>query len=712
MDYPSIKIVKVMSILTLLTPYYVLADESDKEVIRLEDVDVIGTLENSILSTSTESGQKIENSLKNSARSISVINNTQLKLFNPQTVSEALNYSAGIFTGIVGASKRFDYITLRGFKDNMTDNLYLDGTRLLGETNSFAILQIDPYFIEHIETIKGPASSTYGAASPGGLVMLNSKLATPIKTKNEIAVEAGNLHTNTSQLDISNTTTNKNFSYRLVGMYHDSNSQQGTMGYRRFGFMPSVYWVLTENSILTLQAYYQKDLEGGYHSGLPFEGTVVDHNGYQFPLDFSDTDPNDYFNRKQQFYAYHFTHFFPNEWQFNSKLRYSRVNVKLRQNWQTGWLDDTYLSRRAMQSEDELKSLTLDNNIVGHLTWGEMQHDFSLGMDFQKRKTNTDIIYDDNPTKLNVYHANRAQFKQQFLDDPVADIYQFTQLGLYLQNQFNWHNWYMTLGARYDKVKSTSESQLNQDNDYVWKGHHWSWNTSLLYAFNNGISTYINYSTGFNKNTYRGEGGNLLKPTTSHEYEVGLKYQSPDNKHLLTLAIFDLEQKNVANRVINGNYYIPAGTIRAKGIELEDKYQLTTAWYIQGAIAYNDIKYTKTSSANKELMNKTPYQAPKLTASLWNYVTLQNGINLGVGVRHTGKMWADNENTHKLPAYTVADLSLSYDFSKKFPKAKGLKLNTQVKNLFNKKYTASCAGLDYCYSGEKRAILGKLSYEW
>ena len=74
----------------------------------------------------------------------------------------------------------FDEPTSRGFTPTP---LYLDGLHLpYGGGSTGGSLQIDPYTLERIEVLKGPASVLYGQNQPGGIVNLVSKrpTATPL----------------------------------------------------------------------------------------------------------------------------------------------------------------------------------------------------------------------------------------------------------------------------------------------------------------------------------------------------------------------------------------------------------------------------------------------------------------------------------------------------------------------------------------------------
>jgi iron complex outermembrane receptor protein len=46
--------------------------------------------------------------------------------------------------------------------------------------------------------------------------------------------------------------------------------------------MPSLTWRITDSTRLDLMAYLHRDPEGGSHSGLPYEGTVVPRRAENF----------------------------------------------------------------------------------------------------------------------------------------------------------------------------------------------------------------------------------------------------------------------------------------------------------------------------------------------------------------------------------------------------------------------------------------------
>ncbi|MBP6117448.1 MAG: TonB-dependent siderophore receptor [Neisseriaceae bacterium] len=662
------------------------------------------------ISNTSNAASKIKTKLNETAQMVSVVTRQQLEDQRPQTISQAMNYSAGAFTGLVGAATRYDYIGMRGFNDNMTDNVLIDGQKLLSDSNTYSSMQIDPYFIERIDMVKGPASATYGRSAPGGVVDATTKR--PLHdTYREVNLSGGSDKQRGASFDLTdNLTESGDLAYRLTGLAKLSDSQNEGHESKRFAIAPSLSWHISPQTNLLLQAYIQNDPAAGYHSGLPAAGMINARDGYTFSRGFSDSEPSDYFHRRQNIYSYQFKHAFNDDWRFSSKLRYADVKVRSQQSWHQGWIEGTnQLARGASQADERLKSFAFDNYVEGVFQTGAVQHTVIAGSDYQHRKTKSGGVYATSVPPLDVNHPVYGNFDYDFSDYPSLQNFRLKQLGVYAKDQMKLGRWVVTGGLRHDRVDTSVEDLLTGVTSSDWKGSKTTGQASVLYAFENGLSPFVSYSTGFNPNTYSDQEGKLLGPTTSKQVEAGLKYQQPNTENVYSLALYDLKQEGVANRVVNGNYYIPSGSVKSKGVEFEAKLQVTPQWFTQFALTYNDVKYQNTTTG---LDGHTPYQAPRLLASAWTNYRWQNGLDVSAGVRYIDGIWADNENSLKVPAYTLVDLSARYNFGKLMSQLKGLHGSISVNNVFDKKYVASCAGLNYCYYGEGRNVLGNLSYRW
>jgi len=104
------------------------------------------------------------------AQSISVISAKQLEQKQAKTLSEALQGVAGVTAGQYGRRGWDDFI-IRGQVSSA--QTYVDGLRI--QTSDNALRSEDITGLQSIEVVKGPTSTGFGFALPGGLVNLTTK---------------------------------------------------------------------------------------------------------------------------------------------------------------------------------------------------------------------------------------------------------------------------------------------------------------------------------------------------------------------------------------------------------------------------------------------------------------------------------------------------------------------------------------------------------
>ncbi|MGX5149554.1 TonB-dependent receptor plug domain-containing protein, partial [Enterobacter hormaechei] len=105
---------------------------------------------------------------------VSVITRDQMNMQDVTSVSQALRYSAGVFTEYRGSSNRNDEVFVRGFSYVPK---FLDGLSF-GATASSQTGTVDPWLLERVELVRGPASVLFGQVNPGGLISMTSKRPT------------------------------------------------------------------------------------------------------------------------------------------------------------------------------------------------------------------------------------------------------------------------------------------------------------------------------------------------------------------------------------------------------------------------------------------------------------------------------------------------------------------------------------------------------
>ncbi|MGL4290102.1 MAG: TonB-dependent receptor plug domain-containing protein, partial [Phreatobacter sp.] len=125
-----------------------------------------------IIATRSASGSKTDTPLIETPQAITVIGAEQIDLQKPTSVVQATRYAPGIRSESFGADARNDWFIIRGFPQQQT-GYFLDGTQLF--STAFATWRLEPWSLERVEVLRGPASTLYGGGDPGGLINAVSK---------------------------------------------------------------------------------------------------------------------------------------------------------------------------------------------------------------------------------------------------------------------------------------------------------------------------------------------------------------------------------------------------------------------------------------------------------------------------------------------------------------------------------------------------------
>lgn len=677
--------------------------------------------------THSQIATKTSTALLETSQSVSVVTREQMDDQGSQTVSQTMRYTPGVLTNPYGATHRYDYVAMRGFNDGSVDNIYLDGLKSMGDSGTYSTMQVDPYFLERVDILKGPSSVLYGRSSPGGLVALTSKKPL-FEPYHQIQATVGTQGQRGMGFDFSGPVDDdKRIAYRLTGLADRSDTQFDHNKEKRYALAPTLSIDFTDDTSLTLQAYLQHDPDGGYHSGMPADGALHQRNGQRISENFFEGEPGiDRYERDQQSFGYQFEHRFNDVFTARQNFRYLDSKVKLDQVYGYGWTTPTSneLNRYYTGGDEKLHAFIVDNMLQAEFLTGATKHTVLMGADYQRRKTVVDWT-SGSVAPINAFDPVYGNSAITYYD-PLSYLRRLEQTGVYLQDLIEMDQWRFSLGLRQDWVETSDENRLAEASRPVGteindKRTKLTGRAGALYLFDNGLAPYISYSESFNPNSYADSAGNPLAPTDGTQWELGLKYQPPGTDDLYTASLFRIDQENLATKLPQENFYRAVGAVRSQGLELEAHLQLNDNLKLLGSYTFTDIEYSKSmistlSTATDIIENKgnSPTQAPRHMASLWADYRFDSGsldgLRLGGGVRYVGYSWADAENTMKVPSYTLFDASIGYDLGKVGLKGVDVRLNAN--KLTNESYIASCASLSFCYMGEERNVAATVSYQF
>ncbi|MFI8417885.1 ferrichrome porin FhuA [Serratia sp. NPDC078593] len=654
-------------------------------------------------------GTKTDTPLVKTPQSVSVVTREEMEMRQPDTVKSALAYTPGVMVGNRGASTAYDAVNIRGFSSVGT-NMYLDGLKL--QDDNYSIYQIDPYFLERAEVLRGPSSVLYGKSNPGGVVALVSKRPTT-ETLREVQFKMGTDNLFQTGFDFGGALDdNGMYSYRLTGLARDEDQQQVGEKSKRYAIAPSFTWRPDDRTSLTLLSNFQDDPSVGFYGWLPKEGTVENGINGKLPTSFNDGEPGyNNISRKQQMIGYAFEQELSDVWSVRQNLRYSKMDVDYRSIYGLGIsaANPAELMRGVMNSKEHLSSFAVDTQAQAKFATGAVDHTLLMGVDYMRMRN--DVVYQyGSASNLNVVAPEYGN-QSYTITGRASQVNRQEQTGLYLQDQAEWNNWVLTMGGRYDWSDTNSTNRLNGDSVSKQQDNQFTGRAGLNYVFDSGVAPYISYSESFEPTSGADVGGNVFSASKGRQYEAGVKYAPQNRPITASMAIYQLTKSN--NKVADidhPGFTTQGGEIRSRGVELEAKAALTANVNLLGSYTYTDAEFSKDTT----LQNHTPAAIPKHMASLWAdytfYETALSGLTLGSGVRYVGSSYGDDANTFKAKDYTVFDAAVKYDLARfNLP---GSSIGININNVFDKEYVSSCFATYGCYWGAERQVVATATFRF
>ncbi|MDC5855574.1 TonB-dependent siderophore receptor [Vibrio europaeus] len=691
----------------------------------------------SYLGQKSRTATKTDLAIHETPRAVSVVTREQMDDRASISISDALQYTPGIQANHYGDDNKQDWFVVRGFAQAGT-GLYQDGTRLYSA--GFYTWQIDPFGLERVEILRGPASVLYGQNPPGGLINTVSKRPQFDGGSGQVAVEYGSFDRKQISVDV-NSELNEDIAFRLVAMGRKNGTKVDNVNAERILIAPSLAWNISDSTNITFLTSYQKDDSDPYLQFLPMEGTLTNSPNGKISDSVALGNPDwEKFEREQLSVGYEFEHQFSSNLRFAQSARYSRMEIDLRQMYfydhaadigaPGAVLDPTgsreTIIRGVTTDEGHSDAFNVDNRLVYDFKTGSIEHQLLMGIDYQKIDIESKDFAGDpfvadgnnpvallggipnpafnifNPTYSNNIKLLNSSFAEVTDADKQITKIDNDQLGLYLQDQVRFGDWVALAGVRYD---DTSNKQRNQTTGTTYETdlQEWTYSAALAYTMNNGLTPYVSYGQSFEPKLVTAS-KQPAKPERGEAFEVGLKYQPRSFDGYFNLSIYDATKTDV----VQGNVdFKQVGEIQNRGIELEAVANVTQSLTLIGNISRVDSEIK--DDVNKTLVGKTPQQVADTLASAWAkyqfFDGVLNGLSVGGGVRYTGNSYAGNDNVNEVPAYTLYDATVSYRFQ-------DYKFQVAAKNIFDKEYIATCTSNTWCYYGDRRNVIASLSYDW
>jgi iron complex outermembrane receptor protein len=672
------------------------AERDDAEIV------VLGTREQGYRATVAPLVNKSDTPIQETPFSVQVVTRELIQDRGITTVGEALRYVPGFSpqVGFVGSNDRFyirGFITPYNLKNGMRRSAFAPDEQLQN--------------IEQVEILKGPASALYGRFEPGGAVNFVTK-----KPRDHAFAEVSALYGSFDQVRLAvdaNAPLGQTLGVRINASYDDKGS------WRDFGFSrdlfvaPVLQWKPSDVTSVTLEGEY------GRKRGYADRGFANNPIFLQAPHHRQFGEPDARYTNEGGIVSLYIDHRF-------SEALSGRVAVGY-----SDFTKDTYyypygfpavsgaatpnpvVNRRVSDAWDRQRDLTAQGELYARFRTGPLQHKALVGIEYGHDRWRYDVY--STPFGVNLpisFHA--PVYGQRATPSSLASdgAWNNRAYAIYAQDEIALRAGFRLLGSlRYDWNEAetfdrVAGSAAKTDRNKL------SPRAGITWTPVEPVSLYASWSRSFRVQSDVGRlrSGELPRPLLGESLEAGVKTSLLGGRLRPTLALFDIDRRNVAvsdPTDPNFEYVIQVGRSRSRGVELEVPAVLSRRWRLIANYTYLDATVRDDSflAPGLRLVN-----APEHSASLWSTVDLAgplDGLSVGLGAQHIGKRAGNTDNSIFLPAYTRLDANLSYTI--KAPSGP-IRAQLNLLNLTDERYYDSGGGFIPIYPGAPRTITASLTF--
>lgn len=611
-------------------------------------------------------------------QSISLVSGDFIKAADLKTLGDIASYTPGaISTG--NQENAGSDVKLRGFLPGAA----IDGVNVLEGTTYY---EPDYAIFERLEVVKGPSSVVYGISSPGGVINYVTKGA-GADTPSYLLGQVGSWDSYRLEGQLAGP-LNASGSLRAIGVavYDQGDSFTDFVHHKK----AVVYGGLNFDLSDTLSGY----IHGGYEyfSRTSFDGIPTEPDGSPAPVSrsFFIGSKNVILDTRVYHAEGSLTWAATNSLDFSLKSNFERASSSGAETYGSGLQTDGSFTLNAAR----YKTIENQNYGVGGSSIWRLD-EFGLQDSF----VSAALLYQDNDASFTGLFPGGGTANLADGDRAISDMFDVVLQGPFFPYSHDVRTKDFTGslqavvqpitglsllgGVSYSKPKVTVNAN-GAPGTFNFPGRA-SYRAGVTYEFLPQTTAYVSYSQSFEPQAALDINNNVLPPLTGEQYETGVKYRSDDGKLLLTGALYQISEKNVAeyDQTVGGiDYYRAVGEVRHRGVELQAIGQITDEWQVNAGYALLLPKIT--SDSDPLAVGKTELFLPKNTFSLYSTYALNgvqnDGLSLGVGYRFVDSVRTSYDgSTKNISSYQLVDASISYRLD-------SWMFSVNAHNIFNERY--------------------------
>ncbi|AJQ47234.1 TonB-dependent siderophore receptor [Pseudomonas putida] len=649
------------------------------------------------------SATRTDTALHETPQSVSVVPKDVLQDTGATRLQDGLDYAGGVGRANNFGGQGLTTFTVRGFT---TGEFYRNGFPInRGYPNA-----PDANTVERLEVIRGPATSLYGRGDPGGTFNVVSKQPLPA-SKVTLGSQFDDQGMHRATLDATGPLNQDgSLAYRLNLLGEGGDSFRDDVQSERYDVAPVISWQVNDATKIIFEGDFMRNnhpLDRGL-TRLPGQLGTASRDTNIWEKGSDNLLHND--NNMAQL---RFEHLLNDNWSLGGGMQWLDGSLKGNAVEANGLQPDgRTLGRNFNYRKLEWTDRDYQLNLTGHFDTAGFAHTLLTGIEYEDYDYNSIIqrsAAGATAYPIDIFDPVLGQARPALTRTTTHDKENLKTWAFFVQDQVALTERLKALaGVRFERFEHDYVNKLSAAGDFSKGENGVTPRFGLLYDLTDTVAVYANTARSFKPNSGAPAGatGRGFDPEKGKSYELGVKWEAPDRQLSVDAAIYHIVKENVLTRdPADPNYSVAAGQVRSRGLDINIAGNITPEWRVIGGYAYVDAEVTKD---NRLPTGTRLANIPRNSFSLLNTYEFQDGfvkgLGLGVGVKYVDDRNGQTEAvTYNMDQYTVVDLLGFYQLNEH------VRLNLDVKNLFNKEYDEGAFNT-YAYPGAPRTVQAGVSY--
>jgi iron complex outermembrane receptor protein len=686
----------------------------------LDDADilVVGQHARDTLTTPNATGSRLGLTPLETPATISIIDGDMIRARGDMSVIDAESRAPGI-SNAGNPGNGGTALAARGFSGQGSALQLIDGIRLFPAAGTITF-PTDPWMVERIDILNGPASVLFGQGALGGAV--NVLMRKPDLHRTEVAGEIGyGTQDSVHAAAGAGGPITERLSYRIDGSYRRSDGYVDRGRSRSHALSGTLRWAPTETLVVTARDDY------GNQKPMRYFGT---------PLIDGRRDAG---NRERNYNAR------------DGFIRYRDNRTTLQVDWTP--VEALTISNQAYRLTSRRFWLNLEsycwiaanglcangNDVAAGAPGGILRADMTGIVHDQTQwgdqgsvtlrtmiadGIGNDLVagFDVNRIALTYSHnfgsAPQISVVDPFDFDPglivdtqgIAPRYRTRtdEYAVFAEDRLSFGPQFAIVGGvRYerDKVRRWTIDDVRgvgTETRALEKGlRNITWRVGSVYQPIPTVSLYAQYATGVDPlgtlTTYA-TGQVRFSNATGDQVEAGAKAVFLGGRGTATLAAYRIVKKGLLAQRTPNSPVEQVGQRSARGIEAALALDLRDGLGIDMNGTILDARFGDFLSGDTRFDGNTPPDVPEMLANFWMRWNATRALQARAGLRYVGRRYSDDANRFRIPGYSVVDATLSYAVTPR------LAVDLHAYNLFDRNYAISAYNDQQWVLGRPRSV--------